>query len=275
MAYSEALSDRTIAISISDSPDLGPIGMSVAHLRDAMAEFSRHLLALGARIAYGGDLRVGGFSEVLFELVARHRRDADEGDTRPGVVSYLAWPVHISRDFDQLVQYAEELADTARLILLDKKGATLDRETRRVLKRHDPDPSEWVNGLAAMRRTVNDATDARIIAGGQVADFKGVLPGIAEEALLAMNSGKPLFVLGGFGGCASDIANSLGLSRGLGQSKRHWAGREAFHPQCLDRLSNGLSDDENRTLAETPHVDEAITLILRGLLRLKAATYPK
>ncbi len=92
MTYQEPLSQKAVAISISDSPDMAVLGLAEEHLRDAMAEVARHLLAMGARLVYGGDLRAYGFTELLFELVARHRRDADIGDNRAGVVSYT--PTH-------------------------------------------------------------------------------------------------------------------------------------------------------------------------------------
>jgi hypothetical protein len=82
MSYQEVLGKQAVAISTSESPDMPALGLSDEHLRDAMAEIARHLLALGARLIYGGDLRSGGFSRLLFELVARHHRDADEGDNR-------------------------------------------------------------------------------------------------------------------------------------------------------------------------------------------------
>jgi hypothetical protein len=36
-------------------------------------------------------------------------------------------------------------------------------------------------------------------------------------------------------------------------------------------LNNGLTPEENAILACTPHVDQAITLILRGLLHVVSA----
>src|SRR5258705_13102672 len=94
------------------------LGLSDEHLRDAMAEIARHLLALGARLVYGGDLREHGFSELLFELVARHRRDADDGDDRTCVVNYLAWPVHIRMTADRLERFSSDLEGSAELICL-------------------------------------------------------------------------------------------------------------------------------------------------------------
>ena len=83
-----------VGISISNSPDLALRGLglrklagekeapSSGHLRDAMCEFARFLLAGGTTLAYGGDLCTGGFTEVLFELVAAYRSMSGE-DTAP------------------------------------------------------------------------------------------------------------------------------------------------------------------------------------------------
>lgn len=271
MAYSETLAHSTVAISVSDSPDLAPLGMNASHLRDATAELARHLLALGARIAYGGDLRQHGFTEILFELVSRHRRDADEGDERTAVLSYLAWPVHISRPFLDLKHYREDLTGLASLLLLDQQGMPLPDHVRRGLFEHQPAEEEWSIGLTNMRRAMSAQTTARIVAGGAVAGYKGVMPGIAEEALLALEQRKPLYLLGGFGGCAADIAATMGVFEPRGIPDRSWVGRERFIGRPIAQFNNGLEPDEIRTLARTPHIDEAITLVLRGLNRLLRA----
>jgi hypothetical protein len=36
-------------------------------------------------------------------------------------------------------------------------------------------------------------------------------------------------------------------------------------------LRNGLTSEENTTIARTGHIDQAITLVLRGLLKTTAA----
>ena len=268
MAYSEALSDQAVAISVSESPDLGALGMGEAHLRDATAEMARHLLALGARVAYGGDLRAGGFTEILFELVARHRRDADEGDQRAAVLSYLAWPVHISKPFHDLERYSQELEGMAELLFLAQDGTPLARDQRRDLQTRAAEPGEWIEGLTMMRRRMSRDTSARIIAGGKVDGFLGAMPGIAEEAQVALEERRPLYILGGFGGCAADIASALGLAEVPGVTAREWGQRDIFANVLTPDLSNGLNPEENRTLAVTPHIDEAVALVLRGLLRL-------
>ena len=42
----------------------------------------------------------------------------------------------------------------------------------------------------------------------------------------------------------------------------------AFDGLSAASLNNGLSEEDNSTLARTPHIDQAIVLILRGLQNL-------
>jgi hypothetical protein len=271
MSYREALSQHTVAISTSESPDMPALGLSDEHLRDAMAEIARHLLALGARLVYGGDLRAHGFSELLFELVARHRRDAEERDNRRAVVNYLAWPVHISMTVADLERFSADIEGSAELICLTLDGTVLTLAKRHDLAQSQPTDGEWAAGLTAMRHVMRSETHARIVLGGRVDQYKGVMPGIAEEALLSLQVRQPLFLMGGFGGCARDIAETLDLVPRWAASRPAWSGRCEFDVFTASDLNNGLTAEENATLARTPHVDQAVTLILRGLLHLDGA----
>ena len=71
MSNREASCQRVVAVSTSESSDMPALGLSDEHLRDAMAEIARHVLRTGSRLVYGGDLSQHGFSELLFEIVAR------------------------------------------------------------------------------------------------------------------------------------------------------------------------------------------------------------
>jgi hypothetical protein len=51
--------------------------------------------------------------------------------------------------------------------------------------------------------------DARVVLGGKVEGFSGFLPGIFEESLVTLERGRPLFILGGFGGAAEVLARTL------------------------------------------------------------------
>lgn len=266
MTYREPLSQKAIGISISGSQDMEALGLAEEHLRDAMAEVARHLLAMGARLVYGGDLREDGFTELLFELVARYRRDADVGDNRPAIANYLAWPVHRSMPLEAIQAISQSLKGLAELHFLDSQGRELPAD-QLGLEAQPVTSEDWSTGLTAMRHMLTEACDARIVLGGRVSEFKGRMPGVAEEALCSIAAKQPLFVLGGFGGCARDIAEELGLVTLRQAQATAWADRAKFSGLRANVLNNGLDGTENQTLARTVHVDEAVALVLRGLLR--------
>ena len=56
----------------------------------------------------------------------------------------------------------------------------------------DVDDSKWCVGLTAMRDLMCSHTDARIVLGGKLDGYKGTMPGIAEETLLAMGTATSL-----------------------------------------------------------------------------------
>jgi hypothetical protein len=253
---------------VSESADMPVLGMSEEHLRDASAEIARHLLALGARLVYGGDLRVGGFSELLFELVARHRRDVDIDDARAAVISVLAWPNHIQLSATDVQQATEDLNGMVELVCLGLYGGALRLEDRLMQGAEQPTADEWIAGLSSMRQIITETTDSRIVLGGRTEGYKGRMPGVAEEALMSLNAGQPLFLLGGFGGCSRDIAEAISLVEPWSSPRTNWNGWDMFSRFSVTNLNNGLTPDENALLAKTPHIDQAIALVIRGLVRL-------
>jgi hypothetical protein len=208
---------------------------------------------------------------LLFALVARHRRDADEGDNRTGIVNYLAWPVHIMMPAAGVEAFTVDLVGIAELVCLGLDGTRLSTKERSQLPTQTPTDAQWSLGLTAMRKTMRDATHARIVLGGRVDNYKGVMPGIAEEAFLSFKASQPLYLMGGFGGCARDVAETMGLVSPWAASRSEWSNRATFKAFSVFDLNNGLTPDENAILARTPHVDQAVTLILRGLLNVVSA----
>ena len=243
------------------------LGLSDGHLRDAMAEIALHLLASGRSLVYGGDLRRHGFTELLADLVGRYRDHPRHRGTI-AITDYLAWPVHIRMTPNDLAAFSAEHGPAVRLVFLTLDGARLARERRLKLPEHDPQEEEWTKGLTAMRITMCDDIQARIVLGGRVEGYKGAMPGIAEEASLSLERGQPIFLLGGFGGCARDIAETLGLVERRPGSQQEWEGRRCFRKYSPDDLHNGLSREENVLLARTPHIQEAVTLVSRGLRKV-------
>ena len=262
---------KIIAVSMSESPDMAVFGFSDDHLREVVAEFAIYLLAAGVNLAYGGDLRSRSLTELLFELATRYRRREYSGAR---VIDYLAWPVHVLMKSSDLNALATELQGFAQLAIIGQDGRPMSLEDRRAVPPHEPDDREWSMGLTAMRKIMQGETDARIVLGGRVEGYRGRMPGVAEEALFSLDAGQPLFLIGGFGGCTRDIAETVGLVDSWGGSRSAWPGRQQFKRFTQTDLHNGLSGEENQLLARTPHIEQAVTLVMQGLRRLHNGRNP-
>jgi hypothetical protein len=264
------LKGRCVAISISDSPDMAVRGLGKEHLEDAMSEIARHLIASGATLAYGGDLRPGGFTELLFEIVNRYRLNSDSDRTL--VKNYLAWPVHAGLDRTEIEKIAGGLEGLAAIILLSSEGKEIGMDDRPP-ERISISDAEWAPALTAMRKMMASEVNARIALGGQTAKYKGRLPGIAEEAIIQLERRAPLYLMGGFGGCTADLVRAMRISSsGIATGSSSWPGLEEFDKFGPSDLRNGLTAAENGRLAETVYVDEAAALILRGLFNVEKTT---
>ena len=176
---------RAIAVSVSDSPDTDGLGVSVDHVWDTFVELVIELLASGVDLAYGGDLRERGFTEVLFELAGRYRRP---GQTAIRVTNYFAWPVHIRMSPSDLDEVVASVDHVAHLAFVGSNGTRMSAAERRMLPSCEPSETDWRSGLTSMRTMMQAETSGRIAIGGQVENYKGKMPGIAEEALLSLKT---------------------------------------------------------------------------------------
>ena len=243
-----------------------------------MIEIARHLLAQGARLIYGGDLRPHGFTEQLCELVLRHNRNSAEYEQKGRVANYLAWPVHASATQPWWGKEWPRHLPSIELVCLTREGQrtefgghSANVEYQSISQMPQMNSQDWRIGLTSLRRVMLIESNVRIVIGGQVSGYQGVMPGIAEEALLSLKARQPLFLLGGFGGCARDIAESIGLLEPWSRETRNWDGRCSFNEFQNPHQMNGLTTEENKILARTPHIDEAIPLILKGMMYVSKA----
>jgi SLOG cluster2 len=199
-----SLNGMRVALSISESDDLGHFGASPLHLVSTMIEVARHGLCHGAVLAYGGDLRERrqyGFTRQLFELV--HAYD-DLGRQRlERIRNFLAY--HIAAELPK-DEESRLIALATFMKPLPKNLANhfqLDPAKRPTIPDDTPEHRYLrARCLTAMREAMCQDTDARIMLGGRVSGHQGKYPGLLEEAYLTFCAGKPLYLVGGFGGCA-------------------------------------------------------------------------
>jgi|SRR5579875_1053077 len=278
---------HTIGVSISNSADISASGMDLVHLEDAMVESARYLLAQGASLAYGGDLRPGGFTTILCELVRNHNRTG----SKERVHNFLAWPIYLRLEPSIWREYLDEI-HSYRI----PPPPDLDLDTNAYI---DPDDAHgryvWARCLTAMRLEMSKKSSARILLGGRVTGFKGKYPGLLEEALIELRARKPLYIIGGFGGCARSIADTLKGSSPDAFTEsfqstdplftvlidRYRAEAAAGKTQPLDYagevqflqshgvrgLDNGLTDAENEILFTSKNLPEIVHLVLKGLTK--------
>jgi hypothetical protein len=178
-----------VGISVSEpgTAELEARGLSHAHVHHAFVEIARQILAAGGSLAYGGDLRAGGYTASLLSLL-RTYSDPDRPATER-IRLYFgapAWRKLRAADFAEL-----------RTLSTPIKVAAAGRG------------SAPAADFTAMRERMTAETDARVVVGGLLAGYVGAQPGVVEEAELALRAGKPLLVAGGLGGAAARVADSL------------------------------------------------------------------
>jgi hypothetical protein len=287
----QPLAGVLVGLSISESPDLGRLGLAPTDLEEAFYRIARHLLASGASLAYGGDHRRQGFTERLLDLARTH--GPPDQPPRDRIRSYLAWPLYLKLTASERaglneVARLEEVPPPPDLVA--DPGKWLDPEAG-VESRY-----VWARSLTAMRERMNADLGARVLLGGRVTGYLGRYPGLVEEALSALRSGKPLYLLGGFGGCTSAVIRALGGEtpaeltselqfasdpyRELVAYCNSRSGEPPIDYQAVCRefgesgvagLHNGLTAAENERLFVTGDPDELIDLLLKGLTSVAPA----
>lgn len=263
-----------VMMSLSNSPDLGTLRMGEQHFEEATKEIARHLLADGAALAYGGDLRQRGFTRLLFDLALTYNASVPEGGNAK-IISYLASPVWEIEGGSQQVELGIRRAyrGAARAICLPSPNNVHDELSG---KPYDPGNEQELSAMAltAMRRRMISDSQAIVCLGGRVTGYSGRYPGVLEEIALSLMASRSVYLLGGFGGCASDAARAImGTSPIAPDARRLDEDYGAGYAEAMDVIgqysgkmpANGLSLEENRTLANQSEIHVVIPLLLRGL----------
>ncbi|MEX1027228.1 MAG: TIR domain-containing protein [Candidatus Paceibacterota bacterium] len=214
-----SLSEIAPDLQLDGDPDsqldgeLQRLGLLRAHFDDAMCEVARFLLASGADLAYGGDLREGGFTEKLHDLVRLYSEtQPPDQPPRLRIENFLAWVAHTGKD-ERLLKFMECL-EPRRLPLPADVVDELEIDSQHTgpppFDANTPE-SNYLNArcFTAMREAMNATIAARILLGGRLTGYSGKYPGLVEEAYLALREGLPLYLIGGFGGCTSAIIDAV------------------------------------------------------------------
>lgn len=231
-------------------------GFGITHLRDALTSVAQQLLYRGASLAYGGDISYQpafNFVQTLIDLSHSYR--LDDRPKKDRIRNYVAGPVSVLMNPDD-----RELLDS-QIKLIDINPSP--SYSKQDLLANDARSSEtWSGELTKMRERMNRDVDARVLMGGKTAGFKGKYPGLVEEAVMALSTHKPMYIMGMFGGAAREIIHSLS-----GQSTGGENYNSLFEGFGFKDINPGLSGSESEILSESENLEEVVSLLIKGLTK--------
>jgi len=281
---------------------------TTAAVEDVWCEVARRLWNEGATLSYAGRWASGPGGWLMTflknELSKRPPEPSADADRRGKPDAWLENFLDDVTSEHESVDRAISAADRDRLGIKVTFASHLTDEERGL----DP----WLSAaLEHFRRrlAVTDASVARFVVSGARSGFKGRFPGIAEEVMLTLAQGKPVYIAGAFEGAAYDVGSMLGLAHprrgevpqslkadpieaeaGLSHIREKlrpgpWVDLPIDAADLVEFLkshamggpkwpSNGLTAEENRRLFVSRDPKEVADLVVMGLRNLFAKADP-
>lgn len=274
---------------------------------------TEQLLRSGAAIAYAGAF----FPEGTLASILKKAKDSpsdlvNEPKKRARVINYLGHPALLNAEEDVPNVFKSILVHSISREELLELQAPLDEFFPAIPKHFNTyNPKHhaaWAISQFRLRIRVIQDVGALVVFGGKDDGRSwGRMSGIAEEVMIALALDKPIYVLGGAGGAATEVGKLLGLSNATAATKRFLS--SAFNveldavlkeyetefdvpglnqsPKSLEEIRsflfhrgvntqawpwNGLSVNENRELFAcdiSKNPNRAVELVLRGLGRIE------
>ena len=289
-----SLKGKNIGISISEpsEEEVVNIGQNSNHLVQLSQDVARYFLTRDTTLLYGGDLREGGFTEFIFHEAQVLQVRLQTKDIH--IKNYTAWPIYKNTKTD-ITEWKAQYRPVASMIEVPCSADVKDLipcEDSFLAPNNAQNGFVWSRCLTEMRNEMIENCNVRICAGGRHSGYKGRMPGVLEEIVIAVEKEKPLFLLGGFGGVTASVCefietgvvpekltmewqihNNAGYKDVLDFALSRGSEYEVDYKFLMEKLTigklrNGLKPEENKRLFKTPFVDEALHLIFEGLKRL-------
>lgn len=245
-----------IAISIShEEQSLLARGYGIDHLKEMLQRLVRPLIRLGFDVAYGGNWQESpdNFTYEILRLIDAEKEDQSVTDTSNQTTvgklfNHVSWPYYLDIDTKtearwihccRIVRVSQDFAGIPDHQVVPDSDRSLNPDLTMLNAAITLSATRTVvsTGLCFNEGTPAELAiprlSARIVLGGKTNGFSGFVPGIYEEVSLAIENQIPVYILGGFGGAATDIADAL-----IAEAK-DW--KDAF---SLDRIKQ-----------HTPHID--------------------
>lgn len=288
-----------ISISNPDDDELMSYGVGARHLVELLQAVSMQLMLRGATLIYGGDLRkkdACGFTEYLLDE-ACSLQEYFHGKIKK-VENHLAWPLSLGRD--DLWRWKTEyrsVIETCPYEMSKRLPLSWGLDPATFLVPKEPkDFAAWSICLTEMRGASIEKSAVRICAGGRTHDYKGMMPGVLEEILIAVRKKVPLLVIGGFGGVVGSVVRLLMDGEADECLTYEWQARNTKEYEGTLKILEGLdvavnyeeiiseiqrisieelasrvklSADEYKQLMQTPFVDDVVMKVIQVMKGLK------
>lgn len=323
---SSAMHQSVIAFSISYQRDnLLARGLGLEHIRELLIRMARPILRQGASLAYGGNWKEAddNFTYDLLRLISAEQEDNSIGGPDSqlkigNLYNHSSWPNYL----DVSPSIEAQWINACRIVRITQKQAGIrdadiasDDEAKTQTNRAIFNAAVTLSAMRRLMMTpiavavpsqskpdVIPPITARIMLGGRLGGFSGFLPGLFEEALATLESQRPLYILGGFGGASEVLAKAVvsGASERPQEFTSAWLSAQnpalekllemsknfVMSPgimsteKSLDQLYDflrrartspsavlhtGLDDHETRELLQTRDVATAVNLVRKGL----------
>lgn len=281
--------NKNIGISISEplNEELIQYGQNKSHLDRLSQTVAKYILGGGATLIYGGDLRKNGYTEQLL-MEAAILKDRLKSEAIH-LINYISWPIYLN-DTNEVKEWKAKYNG-----MLTMKEVDIDETVKKLVNDSktfvSPDSVDnwyaWSKSLTKMRYSMIKECNARVCAGGRSFGYKGKMPGVLEEVLIAAELKCPIYLLGGFGGVVHSICELIEGANEVETLTEEWQiNNNLGYSDILTRyednnekidysliadqlknidLNNGLTSDENERLFNTVYVEEAVQLVLKGL----------
>ncbi len=266
--------NNNVGISISELNDNFDNGFENIHLYTAQEEIAKYLLHAKNKIVYGGDISYNenfNFVSVLADI-------ADVYDVEyESIINHICYPLNKNIDAKMQLKYNNIIKfETFNGLKIEhEKGIMPYSDTKALIS--------FSENLSLMRKMMAEKCDARIMLGGKHFKYLGKYPGLLEEAYYTLKAGKPLYLIGGFGGISRLIIDLI-EGKEVEELTFEWQKRHQNNDKLRTLLSNdvevdydeitktlqqcklnNLSKQENEILFYSTSIEEIIFYILKGL----------
>ena len=252
----------SVGISVSPCAGAARIGYDERQINRIVIRMAQYFLDQNMRIIFGHDWREDGVMRAVAdfaEAVAARRAETREKESNRWQPEDREEPRMLNvvptgrAPLSRTAREAQRMSGGVLEVIPLNEVEEYVRETDAVY-RHKHSHDERALELTTLRREITKRLDpgCRICLGGKTSGYEGREPGIQEEAQLALEYNKPLYLMGGFGGAT------------------RWFGTMCDPGMDYWCSANGLEYGEKRELFETTDVEHALRLIAAGIQTFKA-----